>query len=120
MSTQNDYIDAMSKGQPEVQAATRRFFEQPQALQEWVPLLYWLIGEPGTPPFKQSRSLADYRSRTPVRGQQCDNCRFAWSNMASSKDPAIGRPLYICSQIRDEIEPEAWCKLWRTFAKEKA
>ena len=39
-----------------------------------------------------------------VRGQTCGNCEYAFQH--------VGTGEYICSQIRDSIRPERWCRLW--------
>ena len=117
MTTRPAYPKAATLGQPEVRQAVRRFFLQPAEVQEWTPLLYWLLGS-GTPPYKQSYELSWYTDGpSPVANQQCSNCRFAWANVDAPS--ALSKALYICSQIRGEINPAGWCKLWENWAGQR-
>lgn len=106
MSDHNEgYSYAYQRARPGVKAEIRAFAELPQRVQDGTPLLYWLLNE-GTPPYKMDRNVSEYtHGPTPVRGEICANCRFAWENVAHRK-------LYICSQIRGSIAPKGWCKLW--------
>ena len=88
--------------QPEVQAAVARFRQLPVVQRENNVLLYWLLGD-GTPPYKMGQVDAEYGIPR-VRGQRCGNCEFAFQH--------VGTGEYICSQIRDSIRPERWCRLW--------
>jgi len=102
------YGYAYSRARPGVRAEIRKFIEQPAAVRDETPLLYWLLNE-GTPPYKMDRFTSEYTDGpTPIPGQRCDNCRFAWENVPK-------RALYICSQIRVKIAPAGWCKLWATW-----
>ena len=87
-----------------VAAAVAEFHRLPLHVRQTVPLLYWLLGD-GTPPYKMSAPDSDYRPQTPIPGQVCGNCRFAYQQVISGR--------FICSQIRPDIRPEAWCRLWR-------
>lgn len=67
-----------------------------------LPLLYWLLGS-STPAYKMDPADANYQQE--ARGSElCANCVFAFRHVTSSE--------FICSQIRGEIEPGAWCRLW--------
>lgn len=98
------YPKAGRNAPPEVQAAIERFRMIPPAEKANVPLLYWLLGD-STPAYKMSKEDSAYQSPTPVVGQTCGNCRFAYRNV-------VGK-FFICSQIDGRIAPEAWCRLWR-------
>lgn len=74
-----------------------------RGLPDKVPLLYALLGA-GTPPYKMSPSDAAYQSSNAVTGQRCGNCVRSYQNVVSKR--------YICDQIRGDIRPEAWCRLW--------
>lgn len=89
--------------QPEVQEAVERFRQLPLDERAEKPLLYWLLGS-GTPPFKMSRIDSAYQDK-PFGFQKCGSCRFAWQRVKTGQ--------YICSQIAQEIAPEAWCRLWK-------
>ncbi len=83
--------------------AVERFRGLPAGYRDEHVLLWWLLGE-STQVFKMSKPDADYREKTPVRGQTCDNCIFAFKRVVDGK--------YICSQMRGFIKPKAWCRLW--------
>ena len=90
--------------QIEVQEALRRWATMPPEERGDIPLLYWLLGS-GTPPYKMSREESEYTDQSTVEGQTCANCEFAYKKVV--------RDQFICSQIRDDIQPKGWCKLWK-------
>ncbi len=99
----HEYPDAGHNAPPEVQEAIARFHSLPPESKERLPLLYFLLGA-GTPPYKMSKEDAQYAEQTPVPGQTCDNCEFAYKKVV--------RDQFICSKMRGDIAPKAWCKLW--------
>lgn len=99
-----EYPDAGVNAQPEVQKAIERWRALPDEEKESQPLLYWLLGD-GTPPYKMSKKDSQYTDKSTVRDQRCANCQFAYQNNSDGN--------YICSQIRDDIKPLGWCKLWK-------
>jgi len=109
MSQHNDgYGYAYTRARPGVKTEIAKFAKLPQHVQDQIPLLYWLLNE-GTPPYKMDHYDSEYTDGpTPVPGETCDNCRFAWENVDRRK-------LYICSQIRGTIAPKGWCKLWKKW-----
>jgi hypothetical protein len=100
---QYDYEAAGSRAQPEVQQAIERFRKLPLVERKRHPLLYWLLGE-STPAFKMSKEDSNYQP-VPQGKQRCDNCEFAYKKVVRNQ--------FICSQIEGDIEPKAWCRLWR-------
>ncbi len=91
--------------QPEVKAAVARFRTLPARVRSRIPLLYWLLGEGGTPPYKMTKASSDYGAPPPnAGGQICGNCRFAYARVVNGQ--------LICSQIEGDIGWGAWCKLW--------
>lgn len=104
------YKDAGENAPPEVKAAISRYHEEGRN----EILLYWLLGS-GTPPYKVSQSDSDYRDY-PKNGQKCANCEFAYSKLYRQYDEKVSEkygPRYICSQIKDPIDPEGWCVFWK-------
>lgn len=97
------YPEAAEIAPPEVQKAVKRFRRLPFVQKENTPLLYWLLGD-GTPPYKMDPVDADYVGLSAVPGQTCGNCEFAFAH--------VGTGTVICSQIRDPIRLEGWCRLW--------
>lgn len=103
LKEEHDYEAAGSRAQAEVQQAIERFRKLPLAERSDRPLLYWLLGE-GTPAFKMSKEDSNYQS-VPQGKQRCANCEFAYKKVV--------RDQFICSQIEDDIKPQAWCRLWK-------
>lgn len=101
-SEDHEYDEVGSKAQPEIQQALTRFRRLPLAKRRSQPVLYWLLGE-GTPAFKMAQEDAAYQETSKGK-QKCANCEFAYKKVV--------RDQFICSQIRDDIKPGAWCRLW--------
>jgi len=104
------YKRAYNNAPPEIKARIRKFMKQPKKFRENIPLLYFVLGEgQGTPPFKMSKRVAEYEDISKVRSlvgiRNCGNCEFQYLKTIRGK--------YICSQMRGEIKPEGWCKLWK-------
>lgn len=98
------YSDAGKKAQPELKEAINRFKNMaPEARGDQV-LLYWLLGA-GTPDYKMSQEEAKYEAKSEHKSETCGNCAFAYQKVIDKR--------FICSQMRGDIKPEAWCKLWR-------
>ena len=98
------YPDAGKKAQPEIKEAIQRFKNMAPEERGNNVLLYWLLGA-GTPDYKMSREESKYVDKSEKKDQTCGNCYFAYQKVVNKR--------YICSQIAGDIEPEAWCKLWR-------
>lgn len=81
-----------------------------EAIEDWQdagedgPLLYWLL-QTGTPAYKMSKEESNYTNEAQDPRYSCATCEFLYTETASGK--------HICSQIRGEVEPEGWCKLWK-------
>ncbi len=73
-----------------VQAAIAQFRRLPLQVRASTPLLYWLLGE-GTPGYKMTGPESDYRPRSPVRGQICGNCEFAYQQAVDRLTPVLNR-----------------------------
>jgi hypothetical protein len=97
-----EYKNAGTDAPEGVQAAIEEFDRLPQRVKSELPLLYFLLGS-GTPPYKMSSRDAGYVLRT-VDGQNCANCSSAFQHVVTGE--------LICDQIRGEIKPHAWCRLW--------
>ena len=69
-------------------------------------LLYQILGT-GTPAYKMSKEAAEYIDKSETEDQTCGNCKSAYLRVANKH--------YICSQMRGEIKPEAWCKVWKPY-----
>lgn len=87
-----------------VKKAIEEWNKESNELKENTPLLYWLLGS-GTPEYKMPKDLAKYESKSEISEQMCSNCEYIYLKIANKK--------YICSQIRGEISPKGWCKLWK-------
>ena len=88
--------------QKEIKKAIERFNELPDDTRRNTVLLYWLLGS-GTPEYKMPQDVAEYTNES--KGEQkCSNCRFIW---VDGNDQDL-----ICSQIKDNISRDGWCKLW--------
>lgn len=96
------YPNAGKQAPAEVKKAIADFRRLPIVTKRDLPLLYYILGD-GTPPYKMDPKDADYVGHS-VNGQNCANCDSAYLH--------VGSQTYICDQIRDDIEPEAWCRLW--------
>lgn len=90
---------------PEMQELVERFLEEvPLSVKKEQPLLYFALGT-GTPAYKMSQDDAEYVDDAEDKGNHiCQTCEYLYLKPASGK--------YICSQIRGEVSPEGWCKLW--------
>ena len=96
---QSGYPEAGENAPPEIREVVNELKKEDSD----VPLLYRVLGS-GTPPYKMSKEESEYTSESDVEGQTCGNCRFAYKKVVSER--------YICSQIRGDIQPPGWCRLW--------
>jgi hypothetical protein len=99
-----DYSEALRDSPMWIRMAFKAFLLMPDRYVTRKPFLYWVLNM-GTPNFKMSKRMSLY-GNPKVHGQSCGNCMFAYQKVVSK--------YYICSQIRDRIEPHLWCKLWDT------
>ena len=102
------YPDAGDNAAPGVQDEIDEFRELPIKERARGHLWGELLGS-GTPPYKFAKGDVDYIDVSDVPGQRCGNCRFGWYNAIDGR--------MICSQVRGEIEPEAWCNRWAAAKK---
>jgi hypothetical protein len=98
----SSYPNAGHNAPPGVQESIEEYFQLPEEVQDNLPLLYFLLGS-GTPEYKMSKRDSDYVDRSKY-AERCKNCDFAFQHVWTKK--------YICSQIRGEIFPAGWCRLW--------
>lgn len=96
----NDYPD-LPQASPAFVPAVRLL---QRGLPDQTPLLYALLGS-GTPPYKMSPADATYVSSAPMSRMTYGNCVRAYQHVTSKT--------FICDQIRGEIQPSAWCRLWK-------
>jgi hemerythrin len=99
------YPDAGKHAPELVKAEIERYKKMPDNYKRNKPLLYHLLGG-GTPPYKMAKQDANYMEKSPVRGQSCGNCRFAYKKV-------IDDDTYICSQMQGDIRPKGWCRLYK-------
>ena len=90
--------------QPEISDAIERFRSLPLRVRTKRALLWWLLGRDGTPPYKITQTDSEYRDY-PCGDEECENCASAYLNVPTG--------VYICSDIRGEIELQGWCNKWR-------
>jgi len=102
----DEYPDAGDNAPPGVQKEVDNFKQQPPG--DRGVMLYNLLGS-GTPEYKMSQEESEYTDNSTVEGQTCGNCKFAYQQVGSER--------FICSQIRGDIVPEGWCKLWQAIEK---
>jgi len=97
------YDDAGRNAPAEVQQAIKEFHNLPEEVKKNTPLLYYILGS-GTPPYKMSREDSEYTDQSSDPSTTCGNCEFAYQKVINKK--------FICSQIRDHIQPAGWCNQW--------
>ena len=98
------YIQAYKSAPAETKRAIVKFMQLPEKERQNKPLLYFILGA-GTPPYKMDKASSKYVSVSKHPTQDCENCIFAFQNVVKQN--------FICSQIRGDIEPDGWCKLWK-------
>lgn len=98
-----DYTDAGTDAPEEIKKVIEEFHSLPDSVKKNKPLLYYILGS-GTPPYKMSRKDSEYTDQAKNPETTCANCEYAYQKVISEK--------YICSQIRDEIQPPGWCNQW--------
>lgn len=103
-NSKKQYPDAGKNAPEGVQEEIAEYHAMSQEYKDGRPLLYHILGS-GTPPYKMSKEDSDYSATTPIQGEICGNCIFAYQNVV--------RKSFICSQIRGRIKLEAWCRLWK-------
>lgn len=99
----DDYAKAKSNAPDHVKRAIEAI--SPEALKDR-PLLYQVLGT-GTPAYKMSKEAAGYIDKSETEDQTCGNCKSAYQRVVNKH--------YICSQMRGEIKPEAWCRIWKPY-----
>ena len=97
------YDEAGKNASPAVQQAIAEFHKLPDDVKKNTPLLYYILGS-GTPPYKMKQEDSEYTDKSSDSSTTCANCEFSYQKVISKK--------YICSQIRDEIQPAGWCNQW--------
>jgi len=97
------YAKAGDKAQPGIKKDIEAFHKLPPEEKAKTSLLWWLLGST-TQDYKMSKKDALYTEKSKVKNQKCSNCRFAYIHVVSG--------IHICSNMRGQIKPEAWCRLW--------
>lgn len=104
-----EYAEALKSSPFWVRMAFKTFLQRANRFVLTTPFLYFLLGK-GTPDFKMSPKTVNY-GLSEVSGQKCGNCIFAYKNIVKNKN--------ICSQVRGDINPSMWCRLWKGENDEK-
>lgn len=94
---------------PKVREAIDEFHSLPETAKRDLPLLWYLLGEGGTPPYKMSKADSDYTDESPYQAT-CANCSFAYLRVVPD--------VLICSQIRGELDSQGWCRLWEPYPED--
>jgi len=87
----------------EIKDAIKKYRELPEEKRKETPLLYWLLGDDGTPPYKMTKLEAAYTDKSPYK-QNCGNCARAYQNVTTG--------VHICDWMRGEIKLAGWCNVW--------
>ena len=98
-----DYPKAGKHAHPGVKKDIEQYNTLPPEEKAKNPLLWWILGST-TQDYKMSKKDALYTEESETKGQKCSNCKFAYQHVASGR--------YICSMMRGNIKPEAWCRLY--------
>jgi hypothetical protein len=104
------YPKAGKNAQPGINKDIETYKKLPPEEKAKTPLLWWLLGST-TQDYKMSKKDALYTEESKTAGQKCSNCRFAYQHITSGR--------YICSMMRGNIEPGAWCRLWEADKEKK-
>jgi hypothetical protein len=97
------YPDIGEKAPVGVQMAIEEWKTKPYEYKVSRPLWFHLLGTP-TPNYKLPPEAVHYTEPSPIPDQTCGNCEYAYQHVVTGD--------YICSVMRGQIEPEAWCRLW--------
>ena len=98
-----EYAGALNESPVWIKIAFKAFLQLPNKVVLNKPFLYFVLGK-GTPDFKMTKYTSDY-GLSKEEDHHCSNCIYSYQNVVRNK--------FICSQIRGEIEPMKWCRLWR-------
>jgi hypothetical protein len=91
---------------PQVREAIEEFHALPDTAKRDLPLLWYLLGDDGTPQYKMSKSDSKYTDQS-SHDVKCENCSFAYTRVV----PGV----LICSQVRGELQAAGWCRLWEPY-----
>ena len=97
------YPKAGKDAPPGVKKEVENFNKLPPEEKAKQSMLWWLLGST-TQEYKMSKQDALYAEESKTKGQKCSNCRFAYVHVVTGKR--------ICSAMRGQIKPDAWCRLW--------
>ncbi|KKN96822.1 hypothetical protein LCGC14_0164660 [marine sediment metagenome] len=98
------YPEAGTQAPSPVKKVIRDWSRLPPEVQMREPLLYYILGS-GTDAYKMDPADAEYTDESASETQRCGNCEFSYMKVSNGKN--------LCSQIRNWIRPEGWCRLWR-------
>lgn len=98
------YQKAYAKAPDDIKAIILDFMRLPKDKRKEIPLLWYILGQ-STAPYKMSKAVAEYSDIAVGSKENCGNCMFQYLRTYNKK--------YICSQMRGEINPSGWCKLWK-------
>ena len=97
------YKQAGKKAQSGIKKDIKEFHKLPPEEKAKKSMLWWLLGST-TQDYKMSKKDALYTEESKVKEQKCGNCVFSYQHTVSGK--------HICSDMRGQIKPECWCRLW--------
>jgi|TARA_R110000787_G_C13385506_1_gene442177 hypothetical protein len=97
------YQQAYDKAPEDVKLIILDFMKLPKEQRTEQALLWYVLGQ-STAPYKMSKAVANYSDIVQGQKEKCGNCQFQYLRTHNNK--------YICSQMRGEIMPSGWCKLW--------
>mgnify|MGYP003140310448 CR=1 FL=1 len=98
------YRKAFDNAPVEIKERILEFQQLPIEERKRLPLLWFVLNQ-STAPFKMSKAVANYVDINQGSKENCGNCMYQYLRTYNKK--------YICSQMRGEINPQGWCKLWK-------
>ena len=100
-----DYSTALKNAPKWIKEAYSEFQKLSDDEKKKTPFLYFVLGKgKGTPPFKMSKKDSGYVDPSANPKFICGNCIFYYINPVNKTG--------VCSQIRGNVEYDAYCKLW--------
>jgi hypothetical protein len=98
----NEYRGAIDSSPLWIKVAFKSFLNLPNKYVLNNPLLIFILGKDPSL-FKMDKETAEY-GLSSVNSQHCGNCIYSNKNIVEDK--------YFCFQVRGNINPKKWCKLW--------
>ena len=98
------YQRAYANAPADIKVIILEFMRLPKQKRKEIPLLWYILGQSAMP-YKMSKKVAQYVDIVHGQQENFGNCMFQYYRTYNKK--------YICSQMRGEINPNGWCKLWK-------